>query len=109
VAFGLCTAFCTQGCLATPDDQSCEQLRDNFERLTGMTTFPCESAGAGGGSCACDCGDDGEVTIADLVRVVLIALGSEPMSTCPHLVGGAHELTIADLIRAVLDALNGCS
>lgn len=43
-AFGLCNAYCeAQDCDAQdPERASCEQLRRNFERLTGTPTFPCD-------------------------------------------------------------------
>ena len=43
-AFGLCNAFCNaQHCDVEPQP-SCEVLRQNFERQTGSSTFPCEVA-----------------------------------------------------------------
>ena len=41
-AFGLCNAYCeAQGCNAHPRP-SCAELRKNFLKLTGRSTFPCE-------------------------------------------------------------------
>jgi hypothetical protein len=43
-AFGLCNAFCNaQDCPEHPEKDSCEELRRNFERQTGSSTFPCET------------------------------------------------------------------
>lgn len=46
-AFGLCNAFCeAQDCDGPGYRQSpCEQLRDNFVRLTEEVRFPCEAGG----------------------------------------------------------------
>lgn len=47
-AFGLCTAFCeAQDCDAPgkKNNTSCDQLRENFGRLTGIPRFPCEQTG----------------------------------------------------------------
>ncbi|HSP99331.1 MAG TPA: hypothetical protein VL049_19085 [Candidatus Dormibacteraeota bacterium] len=42
-AQGLCNAFCNaQDCPAHPNKNSCVVLRRNFERQTGLSTFPCE-------------------------------------------------------------------
>jgi hypothetical protein len=119
-AFGLCTAFClAQDCPNNPDQPSCDELRANLEKLTGMLAFPCEggvgttptpTATPSGGHCDCDCGGDGAVTIDDLTHAVLIVLGSQPMDVCPHLhVAGRTSISITDLVRAVIDAANGCS
>lgn len=44
-AFGLCNAFCNaQQCHLFPK-HSCDVLRQNFERQTGLSTFPCEGEG----------------------------------------------------------------
>lgn len=47
-AFGLCNAFCeAQDCDAPgkKNDTSCNQIRDNFARLTGIPRLPCEAGG----------------------------------------------------------------
>jgi len=42
-AFGLCTAYCeAQDCDRQPHP-SCNQLRRNFQRLTGSSVFPCDA------------------------------------------------------------------
>src|SRR5215471_18223362 len=72
-AFGLCNAYCeAQDCDVHPRP-SCEQLRRNFERVTGSDVFPCDlfcgdqivtppeecdppgSACGDGGTCTDDC------------------------------------------------------
>ncbi len=48
-AFGLCTAFCeAQDCDAPgkKNNTSCDQLRENYGRLTGDPRFPCERTGS---------------------------------------------------------------
>src|SRR4051794_21626353 len=42
-AFGLCNAFCeAQDCDVSPK-HSCDELRRNWQRQTGLSTFPCEN------------------------------------------------------------------
>lgn len=42
-AYGLCVAYCeAQDCDVNPTKHSCEQLRKNFEELTGSPIFPCD-------------------------------------------------------------------
>ena len=43
-AFGLCNAYCeAQDCdILDPQRESCELLRENFERITGTWNFPCD-------------------------------------------------------------------
>src|SRR5512139_1225383 len=42
-AFGLCNAYCeAQDCDVHPRP-SCDQLRENFVRITGSSTFPCDA------------------------------------------------------------------
>jgi glucose/arabinose dehydrogenase len=60
-------------------------------------------------SCAGDCADDGEVSIADLIMSVNIALGNQPVSNCHATdVSGDGTVTVNELIRAVGAALEGC-
>ncbi len=42
-AFGLCNAFCNAQQCYLQHKHSCDVLRDNFERQTGRSTFPCEA------------------------------------------------------------------
>lgn len=45
-AFGLCVAFCeANDCDLTPDAVACERLRENYAKITGELSFPCEDAG----------------------------------------------------------------
>lgn len=41
-AFGLCNAFCNAQQCQIEWKHSCDELRRNFERQTGQSTFPCE-------------------------------------------------------------------
>ena len=57
--------------------------------------------------CIGDCGDDGTVTIDEVIVLVDIALGEQPLSTCEA--GHGSTVTVADLVTAVNNALSGCS
>jgi hypothetical protein len=111
-AFGLCNAFCNaQSCHLNPDRPSCDVLRDNFEKQTGHSILPCEQAltmTPTSSDCDCDCDGDGNVSINDLIRSVLVTLGSLELSQCDGMRDSGTP-TIQDLIRGVLDALEGCS
>jgi hypothetical protein len=49
-AFGLCVAFCeANDCDLFPDSQACNVLRQNYAKITGEVSFPCEGGGEGGG------------------------------------------------------------
>ncbi len=41
-AFGLCNAYCEAQDCDVHERESCERLRDNFERKTGSRFFPCD-------------------------------------------------------------------
>ena len=61
------------------------------------------------GPCIGDCDNSGAVTVADLVTLVNIALGTGDIKSCST--SGATEggpVTIDELVRAVNNALNGC-
>jgi hypothetical protein len=57
--------------------------------------------------CIGDCGNDGTVTIDEVIILVDIVLGTEPLSTCEA--GHRSTVTVADLVTAVNNALSGCS
>src|SRR5262249_40249445 len=62
-----------------------------------------------GGTCAGDCDGNGMVTINELVLLVNIALGSEPVSACPA--GDIDHngvIAINEIITAVNNALGMC-
>ena len=49
-AYGLCVAYCeANDCDAFPDSQACDRLFDNYSRITGATSFPCDELPGGGG------------------------------------------------------------
>jgi hypothetical protein len=58
--------------------------------------------------CIGDCQGTGREDIASLVTLVSIALGSAPLSACPHGVPSGEAVTIAVLIQAVTNALGSC-
>ena len=59
--------------------------------------------------CAGDCDDSGSVTINELVTVVAIALGDQPLSACSIAdEDGSSTVTIDEILRAVNSALAGC-
>ena len=60
-----------------------------------------------GGAVAClgDCGDDGAVTVDELVLLVGMALGDVPLAACPPI---SAVPGVADLVLAVGHALSGC-
>jgi len=59
--------------------------------------------------CFGDCNDDGQVSVAELVVGVNIALGNLDADQCPSFdAGGEGHVTIDDLLRGVNAALSGC-
>jgi hypothetical protein len=59
--------------------------------------------------CPGDCNGSGEVTIDELIRMVNIALGNQPVSDC--LAGdltGDGTIAIDEIVTAVNAAINGC-
>jgi hypothetical protein len=60
-------------------------------------------------SCIGDCGQDGAVTVNEILVMVNVALGNAPVSGCQ--VGdhnGDGAITIDEILTAVNNALNGC-
>jgi hypothetical protein len=60
-------------------------------------------------ACVGDCNGSGQVTIADLLTMVNIALGNADVSTCSA--GDSNrdgQVTIGEIVTAVDNALNGC-
>jgi hypothetical protein len=59
--------------------------------------------------CPADCNGDGQITISDLLILVNISLGDDPLSSCPSGdINGDGVVAVDDLIGAVGTALNGC-
>lgn len=60
-------------------------------------------------ACAGDCGQDGEVTVEELVLMVNIALGNGSVAQCaPGDSNGDGSITVEEIVKAVNNALNGC-
>jgi hypothetical protein len=60
-------------------------------------------------ACVGDCDGSGDVTVNELITMVNIALGNQPVSAC--LAGDADQsgdITINEIITGVNNALNGC-
>ena len=73
------------------------------------TPTPTATATPEAGGCAGDCDGDGTVSIAELIRMVNIALGSLPLSQCPISDrNGDGMVNISELIGAVGRALSSC-
>jgi hypothetical protein len=92
-AVPIATATSTQ--LATPTGTTAAVI--------GTPTSPPSSA-----QCTCDCDGNGRVSIADLLRSVLVVLGGLPLSECGTMADHG-TLGIQHLIRGVHNALEGCS
>lgn len=63
-----------------------------------------------GSTCVDDCGGDGTVAVAELIRGVNVALGLQPLAECPAFDGNRDGMVaVNELIAAVNNALNGCA
>jgi hypothetical protein len=59
--------------------------------------------------CVGDCGNDGQVTVDELITGVNIALGVVLPSACPQFdANGDGTVTVDEILQAVNNALNGC-
>jgi hypothetical protein len=56
--------------------------------------------------CEGNCNGDNVVTINEVIILVDIVLGEQPISACPH--GAMGSVNIANLVKAVSNALYGC-
>ena len=55
------------------------------------------------------CGNDGNVSVSDLVRGVAIALAQQPLSACPAFDDDVDgRVTVNELVFAVGNLLHGC-
>jgi len=62
-----------------------------------------------GSGCIGDCSQDGEVTVDEIITMVNIALGSQPISGCLAGDGNSDgQITVDEIVTAVNNALNGC-
>lgn len=60
-------------------------------------------------ACIGDCGQDGQVSISDLITMVGIALGTSELARCmPGDRDGDGAVSIAEIVTAVTFALDGC-
>jgi arylsulfatase A-like enzyme len=59
--------------------------------------------------CPGDCDGDGQVTIAELVSAVGVALGSAPLAQCRAAAGRDGQVGVDALVQAVESALGGCA
>ena len=60
-------------------------------------------------ACDGDCGDDGEVTIDELILGIDIALGRARVDRCPSIdADGDGNIAVDEIVGAVDEAVNGC-
>lgn len=84
---------------ATDTPSATPSLTPTPSPIPTATLIPCEG----------DCDASGEVSIAELVRIVQIGLGEQPAEACPAADRDANRaISIAELIGAVNRALTGC-
>jgi hypothetical protein len=61
------------------------------------------------GPCIGNCGNDGQVTVDDILTLVNIALGNRSVSDCQAGdFNGDNQITVDEILKAVNAALNGC-
>jgi hypothetical protein len=85
--------------------------RTTYEVFVGIAPPPPTPTATptSGTNCVGDCGEDGEVTVNELITGVNIALGVAPLSACPVFdANGDGEVTVNEILQAVNNALNGC-
>ena len=58
--------------------------------------------------CVGDCGNQGRVTVSDLVVGVNIVLENQPPSACPNFQNAEGKVDVAQLVAGVGNLLNGC-
>ncbi|MFI5367040.1 MAG: hypothetical protein ACHQ4J_15610 [Candidatus Binatia bacterium] len=96
----------------------------DFASYSCVDDADCNLAGSTGGTCVStaqptptpaarpctgDCDGSGDVTVNELITMVNIALGTEPLSACPNGdADGSGTITVNEIITAVGFALNGC-
>src|SRR5262249_11889839 len=59
--------------------------------------------------CTGDCSGSGNVTVAGIIVLVNIALGTAQPSACPDGIPAGESVNVALIVQAVNNALNGCS
>lgn len=105
-----------QGCAPVPEETPCVVPSETPTASPTHTTAPSDTPTATPSptppapACAGDCDLDDEVTIAELLSMVNIALGSAAVETCAA--GDTNqdgEVTIDEILRAVSRALGSCA
>ncbi len=77
--------------------------------LAGATPVPLPTRTPTEPVCVGDCDGNQRVSIAELVRIVTIALGRSPIMDCPAAdANGDAQIRISDIVVAVNRALRGC-
>jgi len=67
-------------------------------------------ASPAGASCVGDCGNDGAVTIEEILTLVSIGLGTAAVTLCEAGdLNGDGQITVEEILSAVADALAGCT
>ncbi|HYD48966.1 MAG TPA: hypothetical protein VEB21_11490 [Terriglobales bacterium] len=62
-----------------------------------------------GAACVGDCDGGGSVTVDEIITGVNIALGTNPITSCPAFDGsGDQQVTVDEILQAVSNALVGC-
>jgi hypothetical protein len=75
-----------------------------------QTSTPTETATFTPPPCVGDCGNDGAVTVEELIKGVNIALGVAPLSDCPQFdADHSTDVTVEELIQGVNIALSKCA
>lgn len=73
--------------------------------LMAIAALPAPAAFA----CLGDCGDDGSVTVDEILTGVSVALGNAVVDLCPLFdSSGEGDVTVDEILGAVTNALNGC-
>lgn len=76
---------------------------------TATEPMPTATPTTPAGGCIGDCDGGGTVTVDEIVTMVNIALGTQPVGNC--LAGdsdGSNSITVDEILSAIQNALNGC-
>jgi YVTN family beta-propeller protein len=80
-----------------------------FDLALGVCPTAAAPTPTPGAACVGDCSGDGQVLVNELITGVNIALGNQPVSTCPAFdADHSGMVEINELIAAVNNALTGC-
>lgn len=98
-----------QGCERNDD---CGPVTRGWERRSFKCCCcpePCQSDTLRVVPCVGDCEGDGQVTVDEVQRGVLVAVGLEAYSTCAAADGNEHgQVTVDELVRSVRNVLSSC-